>query len=290
MLYFRSGSEWPSGPESEDGLLDVLEDQQAQACLALLESGLVTCGPTGAPGACQRWIEALQREREGVRRALAWLAERGDAGRGMRLAHAVLCFWSARHRARRQEAGHLRGAGAPALVLGDMLRGEHALARMLCAESRRVVASIGARQRRAGGLAWGARAALTCGRPQEASAGFRAAAGIYRLLGNWAAATECTRLADSCSAPAAPSGPMGRAAATQVSLAPLSPREQQVALLITRGYTSRGIAGELHITERTARTHVAHILTKLGMRSRAQVAAWVAAHRPEPNALDAWRG
>jgi DNA-binding NarL/FixJ family response regulator len=60
-----------------------------------------------------------------------------------------------------------------------------------------------------------------------------------------------------------------------------------VALLIARGYTSRAIAQELHITERTARTHVAHILNKLGGRSRAQVAAWVAAQRPELGVIGA---
>jgi non-specific serine/threonine protein kinase len=56
----------------------------------------------------------------------------------------------------------------------------------------------------------------------------------------------------------------------------LTPREQEVALLIARGHTNREIAEVLVISEWTVDTHVRHILTKLGQRSRAQVAAWVA--------------
>jgi DNA-binding NarL/FixJ family response regulator len=56
---------------------------------------------------------------------------------------------------------------------------------------------------------------------------------------------------------------------------PLTPREEQVATLVAEGQTSREIAQRLRITERTAETHVEHILTKLGLRSRAQLARWV---------------
>jgi predicted ATPase/DNA-binding CsgD family transcriptional regulator len=57
----------------------------------------------------------------------------------------------------------------------------------------------------------------------------------------------------------------------------LSPRELEVALLIAQGQTNRRIAEALVIAEWTVDTHVRHILTKLGFRSRAQVAAWIAA-------------
>jgi non-specific serine/threonine protein kinase len=56
----------------------------------------------------------------------------------------------------------------------------------------------------------------------------------------------------------------------------LAPREREVALLIARGHTNREIAEVLVISEWTVDTHVRHILTKLGQRSRAQIAAWVA--------------
>lgn len=54
----------------------------------------------------------------------------------------------------------------------------------------------------------------------------------------------------------------------------LSPREMEVAALVSRGLTNRAIAGELFISERTAQNHVQHVLTKLGLTNRTQIAAW----------------
>ena len=59
----------------------------------------------------------------------------------------------------------------------------------------------------------------------------------------------------------------------------LTPREREVAVLIARGLTNRQIADTLIISERTAVKHVEHILAKLQMRSRAQVASWATAQR-----------
>ncbi|MBV9358454.1 MAG: tetratricopeptide repeat protein [Chloroflexi bacterium] len=56
---------------------------------------------------------------------------------------------------------------------------------------------------------------------------------------------------------------------------PLTDREYQVAVLIAHGKTSKEIAEALVITERTADTHAAHIREKLGLRSRAEIAAWM---------------
>jgi predicted ATPase/DNA-binding SARP family transcriptional activator/DNA-binding CsgD family transcriptional regulator len=55
----------------------------------------------------------------------------------------------------------------------------------------------------------------------------------------------------------------------------LTLREREVAALVARGLTNRQIAGELSISERTAGNHVASILRKLGLRSRARIATWV---------------
>jgi DNA-binding NarL/FixJ family response regulator len=55
----------------------------------------------------------------------------------------------------------------------------------------------------------------------------------------------------------------------------LTRREREVASRIARGLSNRQIAEELVITVSTAERHVANILSKLEMRSRAQVAAWV---------------
>lgn len=56
----------------------------------------------------------------------------------------------------------------------------------------------------------------------------------------------------------------------------LTPREQEVADLIGQGLSNKEIAKRLVIAQRTAEGHVEHILTKLGFRSRTQIASWVA--------------
>jgi DNA-binding NarL/FixJ family response regulator len=60
---------------------------------------------------------------------------------------------------------------------------------------------------------------------------------------------------------------------------PLSAREHEVAQLVARGLTNRRIAQTLVLSERTAENHVQHILTKLGLDNRTQIAAWVASHQ-----------
>ncbi len=64
--------------------------------------------------------------------------------------------------------------------------------------------------------------------------------------------------------------PSGTGAAT-----PLSPRELEVAGLVAEGLSNPAIARRLYLSRPTIAHHVAHILTKLGFASRAQIAAWV---------------
>jgi pimeloyl-ACP methyl ester carboxylesterase/DNA-binding CsgD family transcriptional regulator len=56
----------------------------------------------------------------------------------------------------------------------------------------------------------------------------------------------------------------------------LTGRELQVAWLVADGLTNQAIASRLSIAPRTAEAHVENIRRKLGVRSRAQIAAWVA--------------
>ncbi|MFI6309648.1 protein kinase [Nocardia fusca] len=61
----------------------------------------------------------------------------------------------------------------------------------------------------------------------------------------------------------------------------LTKREREVAELVARGMTNKAIAARLVISQRTAKAHIEHILTKLGFTSRSQIAVWVT-EQPEP--------
>jgi DNA-binding CsgD family transcriptional regulator len=70
-------------------------------------------------------------------------------------------------------------------------------------------------------------------------------------------------------------GPQAPATDANVSHV-LTLREREVARLLASGCSNREIADALIISEGTVEVHVKHILSKLGFRSRAQVAAWAA--------------
>ena len=96
----------------------------------------------------------------------------------------------------------------------------------------------------------------------EASALAASAAAVGERLGMLPLARDARALAGS---------PDGFAAAGR-----LTRRESEVAGLVARGLSNRQIAAALHISERTAENHVQHILTKLGLQNRTQVASWAA--------------
>ena len=52
----------------------------------------------------------------------------------------------------------------------------------------------------------------------------------------------------------------------------LTAREQEVLALIARGFSNKRIARELGIAEKTVKTHVGHVLSKLGVTDRTQAA------------------
>ena len=83
--------------------------------------------------------------------------------------------------------------------------------------------------------------------------------------------TEAVELADiellhTSSTSTAPANPL--------AAAPLTPRQLEVAALVGQGLTNRQVGERLIITQRAAAAHVEHILDKLGVGSRAQIAVW----------------
>ncbi|MFD9053538.1 helix-turn-helix transcriptional regulator [Streptomyces zaomyceticus] len=63
----------------------------------------------------------------------------------------------------------------------------------------------------------------------------------------------------------------------------LTPTERKIALLVTAGRSTSEIAQSLFLTRRTTQTHISHILAKLGMRSRVEIAR--EAFRQDPEAV-----
>jgi len=64
----------------------------------------------------------------------------------------------------------------------------------------------------------------------------------------------------------------GRPAAQPIT--PLTSREEEVLITVSRGRTNAEIAVELHISLSTVKTHLASLMTKLGARNRVEMAMW----------------
>jgi DNA-binding NarL/FixJ family response regulator len=56
--------------------------------------------------------------------------------------------------------------------------------------------------------------------------------------------------------------------------AKLTPREREVLAEVARGRSNREIAGALHLSEKTVKTHVSSVLAKLGLADRTQAALY----------------
>jgi predicted ATPase/DNA-binding CsgD family transcriptional regulator len=59
------------------------------------------------------------------------------------------------------------------------------------------------------------------------------------------------------------------------TLAALTSRERDIAAMVADGLTNRQIAERLVVSHRTVEGHIGHILTKLGLQRRTELAAWM---------------
>jgi DNA-binding NarL/FixJ family response regulator len=95
--------------------------------------------------------------------------------------------------------------------------------------------------------------------PQELHRAIRAAHAGEALLDPAVAA----RLVEAIAQPAGAAAPER-----------LTPREREVLALIGRGLSNKRIALELGVAEKTVKTHVGHVLAKLGVADRTQAALY----------------
>ena len=216
--------------------------------------------------------------------------------------------------ARPELARCLSGLGRVALDLGDLVG-----AREHLAESLRLSRDIGTHIGMARGLESCAALAATEGAAERAvmlaaaSAGLRATSGLPPLPAGradrylaairrhdegaaallWARGLALSPEAaiDLAIGQALPSprpglrDPGAGSAGGAASAAPhygLTPRELEIARLVARGRSNKAIAAELVISPATVARHVANIMTKLGFRSRAQIAAWITGRSQAP--------
>jgi DNA-binding NarL/FixJ family response regulator len=66
---------------------------------------------------------------------------------------------------------------------------------------------------------------------------------------------------------------MGKGASRRAQIGDLTAREHEILELVGSGLSNKLIAARLHISHATAKNHVHHILDKLRLRSRSEVAA-----------------
>jgi predicted ATPase/DNA-binding CsgD family transcriptional regulator len=205
--------------------------------------------------------------------------------------------------ARPEIARCLSGLGRVATAAGATT-----VAREHLTESLRLSRDIGARIGMARGLESFAALAVREGDPERAvllaaaATALRDAAGLPPLSGARAGRylAAARRLGDSAVAglwarglelspaeaiavalepPAAPAEAAGAPCAPPAPPSVLTPRELEVARLVADGHSNKAIGAELVISPATVARHIANIMDKLGFRSRAQIAVWIAERR-----------
>ncbi len=149
--------------------------------------------------------------------------------------------------------------GRAAVALGDLATARRHLDAALVAFGRLEMRYEAARTRaRLAEALWEAE-------PEVATAEARAALAVFEVLGAGADADLVASLLRRLGVTAARLGPRGQVRLTK--------REQQVLGLLGEGLSNPEIAARLHLSRKTVEHHVAHVLSKLDVRSRAEAAA-----------------
>src|SRR5207253_9991292 len=183
-----------------------------------------------------------------------------------------------------EESRLQRVTGLDLLVRARVALGDATAARAAVTELQDLVASVGTDSLRASALAAEGTVAAAegdldtarrrledaidmfrrCGAPFETARSRFALARVLRELGREDAAAQQERAADE----GMPAMRIDRDAS------PLTPRELEVVRLVAQGLSNPEIAAELVLSEHTVHRHLANILRKLDLPSRAAVAAW----------------
>ena len=144
---------------------------------------------------------------------------------------------------------------------------DHDAARLLTAAER--YADAGRPLLSAQGAGGGRGEFLGTGDRDQARAAFTRAVEIYTSLG---AATDVARLQARFRAHGIRRGPHAKHRQAQSGWDSLTPTETKVAALVEEGLSNPEIAAKLLLSRRTVATHVSHILRKLGVNSRIDIA------------------
>lgn len=184
-----------------------------------------------------------------------------------------------------------------ALGLLALRQSDYAAARAQFEEALSIAREMGDEQFIADELAHLGTAALRMGDYQQSAAFYQKSLTLNRTLGNRQGIAEALaglaaltspegQLEQGARLPGAgealpartpafsPSQPLSQRRALKQQFGGLTPREREVARLITQGKSNRAIASELVVGVSTVEAHISHIFTKLGFSSRAQIAAW----------------
>ncbi|MBM7773689.1 DNA-binding CsgD family transcriptional regulator [Actinokineospora baliensis] len=161
-----------------------------------------------------------------------------------------------------EPTAHRRGAAA--LCRGLIDRDPFALSK--AAEHFLTAGRLFARGRalHSAAIAW-----AEAGDAAKARAAFTAADDLYETLG---AAWDAAGLRSALHAHGIRRGPRVRHRVERTGWSSLTPAESTVAELVARGLSNPAIAARLVLSRRTVATHVSHILAKLGMASRTEIA------------------